>query len=159
MLCLTRYLNLMIGDVITANNIYWKLYLSFHKIVGVILSSNLNRGRIQNLTALIQKHNSLYITLFPWIQTKNAHMASLPKNRTIEWARNSLFRTQVRKKKKKLKDIDLGTTCNINLPQKIAIQYPLQLCYVKECCLNILGVQLCFRRISTDNCSGRCFSK
>ena len=74
----------MIGDLIPADDTlllilhyysYWKLYLFLRKIVGIITSPNLDRAEIQNLTELIQKHNS-----FGCIGTKNAHMASLSKN-------------------------------------------------------------------------------
>ena len=41
MLCLTGYLGIMIGDLIPAENEYWKLYICLRKIVEVLTSPTL----------------------------------------------------------------------------------------------------------------------
>ena len=60
----------MIGDSNPADDVCWKLYLCLREIVRVVTFPNLKRGEIQNFRELIEKHNSLYITLLGELKPK-----------------------------------------------------------------------------------------
>ena len=70
MLCLTRYLGIMIGNLIPAENEYWKLYICLRKIVGVLTSPTLTRGQMINVQYLIEKYNAIYIKLIGPLKPK-----------------------------------------------------------------------------------------
>lgn len=53
MLCLIRYFGLMIGDLVSAKNPFWKLYLLLRDMVGIMTSPTLDRGQVQNLKEII----------------------------------------------------------------------------------------------------------
>ena len=54
------------------------------------------------------------------------------------------------RKNKKLKEIALGTTCNMNLPYTIAVRHQLQQCYIKESCQNLMQ-EVSLGRVKNDN--------
>ena len=79
-LCLIRYLGLIIGDRVPAENQYWKLYLCLRKIGGVLTSPQLTKGRIKNVGMLIQKHNILHFKFFGKLKPKMHILGGVKSN-------------------------------------------------------------------------------
>ncbi|XP_051158001.1 uncharacterized protein LOC127279603 [Leptopilina boulardi] len=136
MLCLVRYLGLMIGDLIPAGNENWKLYQYIRRAIGIITSPKLNISEIAELKKLISKHNALYITLYGPLKPKMHIWTHYPtvtiRNGPVCHFSSLMFE----RKNRKLKEIAVGTSSNINLPLTIGIRHQLQLCYTKEFCTN-----------------------
>ena len=70
MLCLVRYLGLMIGDLVPAENEYWKLYICLRQILGCLYLPRMNICQAAELQKLIEKHNRLYLTSFGKLKPK-----------------------------------------------------------------------------------------
>ena len=70
LLCLTRYLGLMIGDLINDKSEYWDLYLIHRKIIGLITSPNIPKYKTYLLKDMIQQHHLLYFKLFGNLKPK-----------------------------------------------------------------------------------------
>lgn len=136
MLCLVRYLGLMIGDLIPPNNMHWKLYILLRKLIGILTSPRLTRGEIVNLREIIQKHNALYIHLFGSLKPKMHFLLHYPTIMLLNGPVIHYSTLMFERKNKALKEMSLCTTSNINLPHTIAVRHQLQQCYNKEFCQN-----------------------
>lgn len=132
MLCLVRYLGLMIGDMIPPNNEHWKLYLVLRKLIGVLTSPRLTGGEIENLREVIQKHNALYISLFGALKPKMHFLLHYVTLMLLNGPVIHFSTLMFERKNKALKEMAICSTSNINLPQTIAIRHQLQQCYNKE---------------------------
>ena len=80
MLCLSRYLGVIIGDLIPPHNIYWEVYLTFRQIIGIVTAPRFNNmADISNLRLLIRKHNEIYVELFGLLKPKMHFMVHIPE--------------------------------------------------------------------------------
>lgn len=138
-LCLTRYLGLMIGDLVPAENKYWKLYLCLRKIVGLLTSPQLNRGQIENVGILIQKHNRLYLKLFGKLKPKMHIWLHYPHIMLLNGPVVHFSTMKYERENRKLKEVALGTTSSTHLPKTIAIRHQLQFAYNLQCCPMLEG--------------------
>ena len=132
MLCLARYLGLIIGDLIPPDNKYWKLYLILRKIISVLTSPSLTKGVMLNVAELIQKHNQMYFSFFGKLKPKMHLWIHYPRimilnGPVIHYATNKFER-----KNKKLKETAVGVTSTMNLPLTITIKHQLQSCYAMK---------------------------
>ena len=64
MLCLVRYLALMIGDYVPADDPVWHYYLVLREIVCIVFAPFVVRKQMPYLSALITEHHELYLSLF-----------------------------------------------------------------------------------------------
>lgn len=133
MLCLTRYLGLMIGDMIPAGNEDWKLYHLLRKIIDSLTSPSLTRGQIKIVDDLIHEHNSLFLKLYGALKPKMHFWLHYARIMLLFGPVINFSSDKYGKKNKKLKEIAVGTTCNHNLLLTIAIRHQLQMCHVVEC--------------------------
>lgn len=80
MLCLTRYLGIIIGDLILdKNDSHWKLYLTLRDIVGIVTAPRYLISKISEVTQLIERHNTLYLELFGLLKPKMDFLVHLPQ--------------------------------------------------------------------------------
>ena len=152
-LCLTRYLGLMIGDLIPAANSYWKLYRYLRKIVGIITSPTLTRGQISNVKELIQKHNNMYFEKFGKLKPKMHLWLHYTRVMLLNGPVIHYSSMKFERKNKKLKEMAVATTSNINLPLTIAIRHQLQLCYITEFCQENMQTDIILGPIKAYNAS------
>lgn len=129
MLCLTRYLGLMIGDLIDPGNEYWKLYLLLREIIGILTLPNLRKSDCWKLQELIRKHNALYLKLFGHLKPKMHMWLHCLRIMLLTGPPIKTSSEMFERKNKKLKEIGVNTTSNINLPYTISIKHQLQLAY------------------------------
>lgn len=132
MLCLCRYLGLMIGDLIPGDNRYWKLLICLRKIIGILMSPILDKGQIQNLKILIAKHNAKYIEFFGNLKPKMHIWVHYHRIIELNGPVVHFSSLKFERKNKELKETAVGTTSNVNLPFTIAIRHQLKLCYSLE---------------------------
>jgi hypothetical protein len=76
MLCLLRYLPLMIAEFIPENTKVWNLFLLMRKIVYLLLVTETQKGTEIYLNSLIQEHHSLYQSLFDKNLPPKFHVAT-----------------------------------------------------------------------------------
>ncbi|KAL7286869.1 hypothetical protein TKK_0019003 [Trichogramma kaykai] len=131
-LCLARYLCLMIGDKIPPGNKYWKLYLCLRKIIDVLYCPQLNKGQMFNVRFLVQKHNGLYREFFGKLKPKMHLWVHYSRLLFLIGPLVQFSSMKFERQNKKLKEVVVGTTSNINLPMTIAIRNQLQFCHSFE---------------------------
>ena len=128
-LCLIRYLGLIIRDRVPAENQYWELYLCLRKIVGVLTSLQLNKGQIENVGMLIQKHNRLYFKFFGKLKPKMHIWLHYSRIILLNGPVVHFSTLKYERENRKLKEVALGTTSSSNLSITIAIRHQLQFCH------------------------------
>ncbi len=152
-LCLTRYLGLMIGDLVARKNKYWKLYLYLRRITDIVTSPRLHWSEISELRELIQKHNKLYIELFDCLKPKMHFLVHYPGvikkyGPLVHFSANSFER-----KNKAMKDHASSSSNNIFLPLTICRKHQLQLCYTMNFSPVKNEMNLGPRQQKTDGCA------
>lgn len=134
MQCLTRYLILMIGDIVPETNENWKLYLYLRRIVGILSCPRLNLSQVFLLQELIQKFNSLYIKLYGKLKPKMHiwlhYLRVILSNGPV--VHYSCMKYE--RKNKQLKECGASTSSNVNLPLTIAIRHQLQQAFISKFC-------------------------
>jgi len=64
MLCFTRCLGIMIGDLIPISSEIWQLHVILKQIINILTSKIINKDYPSLLRALINGHHELYLKLF-----------------------------------------------------------------------------------------------
>ncbi|KAJ8682514.1 hypothetical protein QAD02_018306 [Eretmocerus hayati] len=85
MLCLGRYLGVMIGDLIkNKNDEHWRLYRYVRQITGIITSPRHTETHVYDLRDKIKFHHELYNTLYPKLQKAKGHFITHAPRLTLE---------------------------------------------------------------------------
>ncbi|KAJ8684955.1 hypothetical protein QAD02_020748 [Eretmocerus hayati] len=79
MLCLTRNLGLIIGDLVPEDNENWKLYLKLRQIVDIVTAPSFTQYDSTRLEYLVSKHNELYIRKVGPLKPKMHFMTHYPR--------------------------------------------------------------------------------
>ena len=79
MLCLCRYLSMIIGDLVPEQNKYWKLYLILLKILYITTAPRFVLADIVELRLLVSKHNEMYLRFFGLLKPKMHFMIHMPE--------------------------------------------------------------------------------
>lgn len=126
MLCLSRYLGVMIGDLVPPNNVYWQLYIILRQIIGIVSAPTFNLADIANLRLLIRKHNEIYVELFGLLKPKMHFMLHLPEVMLDNGPVIHFWSMPFERKNKELKETAVSTRCYKNVPLTIGIRYQLR---------------------------------
>jgi len=79
MLCFTRYLGLIIGDLIPEDSDLWELYKILKKILDISLCKSVRLSDSVLLKTLISEHHQLYLRLFSSnLKPKHYHIVHYP---------------------------------------------------------------------------------
>ncbi|KAJ8666289.1 hypothetical protein QAD02_007951 [Eretmocerus hayati] len=132
MLCLSKYLILMIGDLVPKHDEYWLLYRILRKIIGTVIAPRFTRTDVLILSDNITNHHKLYIKLFGLLKPKFHFMIHLPQIMLDNGPLIHFWSMAFERKHADLKDVADGTSSSRNLPKTIAIRNLLKLCYLKE---------------------------
>ena len=131
-LCLGRYIGLMIGDLIRDGNIYWKLNLILHKMIGIVTSPQITEVEIYDLENLITNHHELKIKLFGKLKPKDHLATHLPGLIRRNGPPIHFWSIPCEGKHTDLKEIAVNTSSKINVPLSIAIRDQINFCFRKE---------------------------
>lgn len=74
MLCFTRYLGLMIGDLIAEGLEVWEIWIKLCEIVDVLMASSVHKNDSMQFKILVDEHHKLYIKYFGHLKPKHHHM-------------------------------------------------------------------------------------
>ncbi|KAJ8667936.1 hypothetical protein QAD02_009599 [Eretmocerus hayati] len=139
MLCLTRYLGLIIGDVVDEDTESWQLYLKLRQIVDIVTAPRVTVDDAETLKDLVSEHNSLYKKLFGHLEPKMHFMTHYPRLLLLNGPLINSWGMPFERKNKELKAVADAVQNNTNLPYTLAINSQLNMCYLKEFCDGIYG--------------------
>ncbi|XP_066595409.1 uncharacterized protein [Prorops nasuta] len=130
MLCLVRFLGLIIGDLVPLNNRAWKLWVLLREIICLILSPVISKETCILLQNIIREHHELYLKLFSdKLKPKHHFLLHYPnvirKYGPVKYI--SSFRFEA--KHKNFKNGCCMVTSRKNPPHTISLNHQLQLNY------------------------------
>ena len=135
--CLTRYLSLIIGDLVPPKNKYYKLYLVLRKILDIVTSSRVTESDAYTLRDLVAKHNEMYQVFYGDLKPKMHFMTHFWRLLLQNGPLIHFWSMPFERKNKQIKDMVVSTECKKNYPLTIGISNQLQMCYLKEFCTNV----------------------
>lgn len=130
MLCLFRYLGLIIGDLIPENDKHWKIYILLRQIIDIVTSPRITKEDANFLKNLIQNFLELYIALGERLKPKFHILVHYPnlllKNGPLVCFWSMTFEA----KHEELKQSSTSNSCNINKLVTIATKQTLRMCEI-----------------------------
>ncbi|KAJ8678171.1 hypothetical protein QAD02_013958 [Eretmocerus hayati] len=132
MLCLTRYLSLMIGDVVDEDTESWQLYLKLRQIGDIVTAPRITVDDAEVLKDLVSEHNALYKKLFGHLKPKMHFMTHYPRLLLLNGPLINSWGMPFERKNKELKEVAEAVRNNRNRPHTLAINAQLNMCYMKE---------------------------
>ncbi|KAJ8675949.1 hypothetical protein QAD02_011735 [Eretmocerus hayati] len=132
MLCLSRYLIIMIGDLIPTAYKPWILYKLLRRILGISTAPRFRAVNADILTDLIEQHNELYVRLYGDLKPKGHFGVHLTRIMRNSGPPIHYWSMKFERKHTVLKKIATNTSSSINLPYTIGVRCQLQLCYMYE---------------------------
>ncbi|KAE9525990.1 hypothetical protein AGLY_013932 [Aphis glycines] len=124
MLCLTKYLRLIIGDLIPEQSELWLLYIILKKILDIVLEE------IILLQTLILEHHELYLRLsHSNLKPKHHHMVHYPLIISQSGPLSHHWCMRFEAKHKKLKETANYITSKKNITLTLSLKQQLQLAY------------------------------
>ncbi|KAJ8686086.1 hypothetical protein QAD02_021880 [Eretmocerus hayati] len=137
MLCLARYLGLIIGDLVPEDNENWQLYLKLRQIIDIVTAPSATRYDAIKLKQVVSEHNALYFRLIGPLKPKMHFMTHYPRLLLLNGPLSNSWGMPFERKNKELKEVADATKSNRNLPLTVATNLQLNACYVKEFCQGI----------------------
>ncbi|KAJ8677962.1 hypothetical protein QAD02_013749 [Eretmocerus hayati] len=132
MLCLIRYLILMIGDIMSLDFKPWKLYCLLRRKIGIVTAPRFRETKLHELTSIIAEHDALFIELYGHKKPKGHFEIHMPRVMRDNGPLTHFWGMKFERKNSELKRYANSSSSSVNLPYTIAIQCALQLCYMRE---------------------------
>lgn len=130
MLCLTRYLGLIIGDLIPdKNDPFWCLYRILREIISIVMAPYFTDADLCRLDELIVKHNEEYMRLLRELFPKHHFTTHLVKIMRLNGPLRHLWGMTPERKNKELKGWATSISSKKNLPHSIGVRNQLYLSY------------------------------
>jgi hypothetical protein len=127
MLCLVRYLGLMIGDLVPVGNEYWTLYTYLNAIVSIVTAPSIQKDCYILLETLIEEHHSTYISLFgKSLKPKHHLMVHYPRIVQMSGPLIHLWSMRFEAKHKELKTSSNASCSRRNITYTIATKHQLK---------------------------------
>ncbi len=131
--CLCRYLNLMVGDLITdKNDEHWRLYRLVREMFRVLLAPRFVEADVSHLRSLIKSHHKLYKKLYGFLKPKAHFLVHIPRLMKLHDPMVHIWSMPFERHHTLLKNIAMSTSTSKNIPKTICLRNQLQLCYKKE---------------------------
>jgi len=153
-LCFTRYLGLIIGDLVPVKSEFWSLYIVLKQIVDIIFQKCIRLKDTILLKCLILEHNELYLKLFGiGLKPKHHHMVHYPLIIQKSGPLSTFSSMRFEAKHKELKDAANAITSRKNIKYTLALKQQLQLSYrFLSSVENVYTIQLELGRVLTLDC-------
>jgi len=74
MLCFSRYLGIMIGDLVPVNLPIWQVWCTLREIIDIVTAPNIHFSEHIRLKVAIEEHNDLYVQFFGRLKSKHHHL-------------------------------------------------------------------------------------
>ncbi|KAJ1521727.1 hypothetical protein ONE63_003368 [Megalurothrips usitatus] len=131
MICLTRYLGEMVGDLIPEGNSAWKLYLLLHDILDIIMCPVVEPGIDIHLSTLISEHHR-YVNLFGDLKPKHHFMLHYPHMLKRNGPLSSLLALTSERTHPIGKMYAKACNSRIDFAFSVSVKYQLSLCTISE---------------------------
>ncbi|KAJ8681983.1 hypothetical protein QAD02_017775 [Eretmocerus hayati] len=131
-LCLTRYLGLIIGDLIPEDNKYWQIYLKLRQMIDIVTAPKVTPWDAEKLADLVSDHNFMYTKLFGPLKPKMHFLTHYPRLLLLNGPLINCWGMPFERKNKELKEVAGAVKNNRNLPYTIAMNNQINMCYLKE---------------------------
>lgn len=130
MLCFTKYLGLIIGDLVPLNSEIWNLYINLRQIIGILLDKSFKYDDLNLCSTLITEHHELYMKLFNTnLKPKFHHMVHYPMIINKCGPLSLIWSMRFESKHKQLKDTAKSITSRKNACYTLALKHQLNLAY------------------------------
>lgn len=130
MACFTRYLGLMVGDVIPRNIKCWKLYLKLRSIIDIITAPTLSFNHAVLLDTLISEHHMLYIEMCgETLKPKYHHMIHYARIFKLVGPLVHCWAMRFESKHRQSKLTASISGCKKNILYTLAVKHQLKLCH------------------------------
>lgn len=124
MMIFTKYLGILIGDLIPEGHEVWRLYIILRKIIDICMCPHIPKKFLPLLSSLVTEHHELYLKWSDDKQLKNKHHHMLHYAWVIEnhgpLVHQWTFRTEARHRIGKSIAVSISTW--VNLPASIALR-------------------------------------
>lgn len=127
MLCLVRYLGLMIGDLVPVQNRVWEFYLVLREITEIVSAHYHVPGTDVYLGNLIQEHHEQYVALFGPLKPKHHFTSHAAQQMRINGPLSRLDTLTSERKHRQGKLYARAMNSRINPPLSISIKLQLEL--------------------------------
>lgn len=130
MLCLCRYLSIILGTVIPKDNMHWQCYLLLREIVSLVTSFSINFQIIDHIKEKIIEHHKLFLSLSDNGQfTPKFHfLLHLPYIMSQTGPPIHLWTMRYESKHRQLKSNANVVSSRINISKTLALKCQLQIC-------------------------------
>jgi len=130
MLCFTRYLGLIIGDLIPIGFDLWSLYIILNKILDILLSKWIRTEEAVLLKTLVAELYELFLKLFQInLKPKHHHMVHYPMIIQESGPLSLFWCMRFEAKHKELKDTANAITSRKNMQYTLSLKHQLKLAY------------------------------
>lgn len=126
---LTKYLGLIIGDLVKENNIHWKIYLLLCDILDIIDSKSVLTEYKYQLESLIQEHHELYINCFGPLKSKHHFLLHYPGLLENLGPLTNVSSIRYEARHKQFKTIANTINSRRNIPYSLAVKNQLAFCH------------------------------
>ena len=128
MLSFARYFELIVGDLIPEDDIHWKLYGYFRRIIDISPSTRVILADAKILKRLIQDQNGLYQKLYGKLKPKFHLLVHYPRILINNGPIINFWGTRFESNHRSLKCTAQSTTCTKNLFKAITTKHTLIMC-------------------------------
>ncbi|KAL7293439.1 hypothetical protein TKK_0011840 [Trichogramma kaykai] len=126
--CLTRYLPLIIGDLVDEEDEHWQLLILLRKIYDIITSNFTRRDGVDYFKQLVREHHELYIQLYGSLKPKHHFLIHYP-DIMIKLGPAAQFSTiRFESRHRHIKSIITSTSSKKNSLKTIGIKEKLRTC-------------------------------
>lgn len=130
MLCFTRNLGLIIGDLVPIGSELWSLYIILNKILDILLSKWIRTEEAVLLKTLVAEHHELFLKSFQInLRPKHHHMVHYPMIIQESGPLSLFWCMRFEAKHKELKDTANAITSRKNIQYILSLKHQLKLAY------------------------------
>jgi len=130
MLCFSRHLGVMIGDLVPVDSEIWQLYILLRKIIEIVTLKSIQPGYAILLTTLITEHHQLYLKLFNTnLKPKHHHLLHYPYIMRKVGPISHLWSMRFESKHRESKLTAHSITSRKNICYTLSIKHQLKLAY------------------------------
>lgn len=126
---LTKYLSLIIGDLVPLNNPLWNIYLLLCEIIDIISSKCITEYDHILLRTLISEHHELYIEHFGNLKPKHHFLIHYPYIMSVVGPLINISSIRYEGRHRLLKANATAVTCRKNILYTLAIKNQLAYCH------------------------------
>ena len=129
MLCFSRYLGIMIGDLVPINLPIWQIWCTLREIIDIVTAPNIHFSEHVRLKVAIEEHNDLYVQFFGRLKPKHHYLLHYHTVLKMSGSLVHLWSMRSEQKHRESK-MTSNVSCNFkNIAYTLAVKAQLKLCH------------------------------